>query len=295
LEEPSLLINQRTLGRTGFRVSEIGLGFEHLKRQKLQTIVAVVNQALENGINYLDLVWSLPSVLEGVKTGIEGRREKVFITAHLGSGHKNGRYCRSREADECEKFFDDALNNLDTDHADVANIHYVKDREAWKQVNEGGVVDLACRLKKSGRARAVGISTHDIRVIHLAAGAGLFDVVMYQVNIANHGMQGRDEALKECVERGIGIVAMKPFAGGKLLERGQNVLIPRYKTGGVVVKTKIPLSMTPMKCLSYTLSQIGVCTTVVGISNLNELKDILAYPQASKRERDYSMLLKKVE
>ena len=253
--------------------------------------MTVVNQALENGINYFDLVWSLPSVLEAVKIGIEGRREKVCIAVHLGSGHKNGKYCRSREADECEKFFDGALNNLGTDHADVANIHYVKDREAWKQVNEGGVVDLACRLKKSGRARAVGISTHDIRVIHLAAETGLFDVVMYQVNIANHDMQGRDEALKECVERGIGIVAMKSFAGGKLLERGKNVLIPRYKTGGVVVKTKIPLSMTPVKCLSYTLSQIGVCTTVVGISNLNELKDILAYPQASKKERDYSMLL----
>jgi predicted aldo/keto reductase-like oxidoreductase len=140
----STSIGQRTLGRTGFRVGEIGLGFEHLRRQKPETIAAVVSEALENEINYFDLVWSLPNVLRGVKIGINGRRERVRIAVHLGSGHKNGRYLRSRKADECKRFFDDALSNLGTDYADIANIHYVKDLGTWKQVNDGGVVDLAC-------------------------------------------------------------------------------------------------------------------------------------------------------
>jgi aryl-alcohol dehydrogenase-like predicted oxidoreductase len=55
----STSIGQITLGRTGFRVGEIGLGFEHLRRQKPETIAAVVSEALENEINYFDLVWSL--------------------------------------------------------------------------------------------------------------------------------------------------------------------------------------------------------------------------------------------
>ena len=287
-------IGQRVLGRTGLRVSEIGIGCEHLKRVKREKIASIVREASASEINYFDLVWSLPTVLQGIADGIEGQREKAHLIVHLGSGHLNGSYKRSRKPGECERYFDDALSVLRTDYADVANIHYVKDLGVWKEVKEDGVVDLAVRLKKSGRAKAVGISTHDIQVIRLAVETGFIDVVTYQVNMANHNLPGRDDTLKMCGERGVAVVAMKPFAGGKLLQHRKKVKIAKYQAGGMTVDAKIPAGVTSIKCLSYVLSQPGVCTTITGVSSLDELHSVLAYPDASHEEKDYSQVLREL-
>jgi predicted aldo/keto reductase-like oxidoreductase len=262
-----------------------------VKREKIANIV---REASANGINYFDLVWSLPTVLQGVADGIEGQREKAHLIVHLGSGQLNGSYKRSRKPGECERYFDDALRTLRTNYADVANVHYVKDLGVWKEVKESGVVDLAVRLRDSGRARAVGISTHDTEVIRLAVETGIIDVVTYQVNMANHKLPGRDDTLKMCAERGVGVVAMKPFAGGKLLQHKRKVKIAKYQTGGITVDTKIPAGVTPIKCLSYVLSQPGVCTTITGVSSPDELHSVLAYPDASHGEKDYSQVLKEL-
>lgn len=216
------------------------------------------------------------------------------IAVHLGSGHLNGKYKRTRKPNECEKCFDDALSVLGSDYADIANIHYVTDLNVWGEVRKRGVIDLAVQLKESGRSRTVGISTHDTSVVKLAAETGVIDVEMFQVNMANHRLQGRDEVLKVCADCGVGVVAMKPLAGGKLLQHEKNVKIARYQTGGVMVEAKIPTSLTPIKCLSYVLSRPGVCTTVVGVSSVDELHSILAYPNASEEEKDYSQLLEEL-
>lgn len=287
-------ISRRGLGRTGLQVSEIGIGCEHLRGLKREKIANIVREALARGVNYIDLVWSLPDVLEGIADGIEGQRENVHLTVHLGSGHVDGRYKRSRTPDECERCFDDALNVLRTDYADVANIHYVKDLKVWKEVKGSGIIDLAVQLKEKGRSRGVGISTHAIEVIKQAVETGVIDLVTYQVNMANHNLPGRDEALRLCADHGIGVVAMKPFARGKLLQSGKRVKIAKYQTGGITVDAKIPASVTPIRCLNYVLSQPAVCTTIVGVSSLDELHSILAYPKASQEEKDYSQSLKEL-
>jgi aryl-alcohol dehydrogenase-like predicted oxidoreductase len=96
------------------------------------------------------------------------------------------------------------------------------------------------------------------------------------------------------MDRGVGVVAMKPFAGGRLLQNGKKVKIAKYQRGGITVDAKIPASVTPITCLSYVLSQPAVCTTIVGISNVDELHNILAYPKASLEEKDYSGSLREL-
>jgi hypothetical protein len=199
---------------------------------------------------------------------------------------------RTRKPDQCKKYFEGALSDLHTDYADIVNIHYVKDMQVWKLVKESGVVDLAVRLKESGRSRAVGISTHDTEVVKLAVDTGVIDMVTFQVNMASRNLPGRNEALKMCADNGVGVVAMKPFAGGKLLQHRKKVKIAKYQTGGITVDVRIPATVTPIKCLSYILSQPGVCTAIPGVSNLDELRSVLAYPKATQEEKDYSQPLK---
>jgi predicted aldo/keto reductase-like oxidoreductase len=86
---------------------------------------------------------------------------------------------------------------------------------------------------------------------------------------------------------------MKPFAGGVLLSRNKTVWIACGKRGGGnTLHLEIPVEMTPVLCLAYTLSQVGVSTTIPGVRSLEQLDEILSYQHATAEERDYSEIIK---
>jgi len=281
----------RQLGKTDLKVSSIGIGAEHLKKLPAKEIRQIIRFAIRAGVNYFDLVWLLPNIMEGFRQSLEGQSGKPILAFHLGSCIKNGEYERSRDPAYCEKQLVGFLSQLDYDYAPVLNIHYIGSLKVWKQINRKGILALAERLRDEGLARVISVSTHDPEVIKLAASTGVIDSIMHQISIANHNYEARNEALRRCDELGIGIVAMKPFAGGLLLEAGKTVKIPGYKSGWKTMVFRVPECTTPAKLLSYTLSQRGVCTAVMGVSSLKELTRNLAYLSTSAMERDYAMLL----
>ena len=113
----------RKLGRTGLDVCAIGLGTEYLNGQAREAVVTVVREAIDRGVNYLDLVFSFPEYLENLGAALRGHRERVFLTAHLGSTVKDGQYCKTRSVKRCERCFLDLLASLGTDHVDVLFLH----------------------------------------------------------------------------------------------------------------------------------------------------------------------------
>jgi predicted aldo/keto reductase-like oxidoreductase len=204
----------RPLGNTGLTVSTLGMGVEHLRRQSKEYIAEVVREAVSNGVNYFDLVWSLPQVIEGVSQGI-GDNKEIHLAVHLGSSYRDGRYVKARSTRRCEETYRETLQRLDEESVSVINLHYVKGLVQWDEVTKPrGILDLAVRLRDEGLGKIVAISTHSLDVVKLAAEHPLISSVMYQVNMANHGLQGRGEALRLCSDRGMGVVAMKPYAGG---------------------------------------------------------------------------------
>lgn len=280
----------RTLGKTGLKVSVIGLGTEYLNRQPPETVVSVVEKAVAEGVNYIDLIFSFSEYLHNFRTALAGKRDKVILACHLGSAEKDGQYRKTRDVRECEAVFLNVLSKLDIDYADILNIHFVKSEKQYNEVLEKGILDLAFTLKEEGKARFVGMSTHDPVVAMKAAQSGI-DVIMIQVNLANNAMPRRNEMLTVCAQNDVGIVAMKPFAGGKLLQKNRTVNIAAYQTGWKSLKKKIPQVITPVQCLHYTLSQVGVCTTVPGVANVKELQGVLAFLDAPAKEKDFSGLL----
>ncbi len=128
----------------------------------------------------------------------------------------------------------------------------------------------------------------------MAAESGA-DSIMHQVSVANHMHAARNEALRKCGKQGVGVVAMKPFAGGELLRAGQKVKIAAYKTGWKAMTIQVPEDSTPTRLLSYTLSQPNVCTAVTGVSSPKELVANLTYLNASTNEKDYSQIIKSLE
>jgi predicted aldo/keto reductase-like oxidoreductase len=281
----------RPLGKTGLNVGVIGLGTEYLNKQPQETVVHVVQKAIQNGVNYIDLVFNFSEYLSNVAAALKGYREDVIVACHLGSSEKNGQYRKTRSLKECEKVFLRALSRLGTEYADIVNVHFVRTEQEYEKVESKGIFDLAHRLKKEGKARFVGMSTHNPVAAMKAAEGGIVDVVMIQVNLANNAMPHRNEMLSLCAREGVGVVAMKPFASGKLLRKNRTVNISSYQTGWKSFKKKIPRLITPIHCISYILSQVGVSCIVPGVKNVEELDAALAYVDVKDEERDYSGLL----
>ncbi len=289
-EKLKITMESRILGKTGCKVGVIGLGFEHFKTKSEKEVESIVSTALDAGINYFDLVWSFPHLLRGIGSSLKKRREEVVLAVHFGSGHINGKYKLSRDPVECETMFMEALKDLGTDYANIANIHYIKDMKTWIQIKKNGVINAAFSLKDRGMVRNVAVSTHSLEVVRLVAEEGLFDSVMYQINLANHSLPDRDTVLDLCKRKGVGVVSMKPFAAGRLLKAGEVTMVQRWQSGGQYLKLMMP-EITTTQCLSYSLAQPGVCVVVAGPSNLIELNDLIGFKNAKKDEVCFEHLL----
>lgn len=284
----------RQLGKTNLKVSLIGLGTEHLKKVPPKEVEQIFRVALKRRVNYVDLVWSFPNIVNGLSEVLKQEQVKPVIAFHFGSCISNGKYKRSRNPDECERHLRKLLDLFNMDYAPVLNVHYVANLKVWKEINRKGILSAVKKLKEQGLARVISVSTHEPEVINLAAKSGV-DSIMHQVNVANHMYRERNEALLNCEKLGIGVVAMKPFAGGELLKAGKKVKIAAYKTGWKTVTMQVPKELTSTQLLSYTLSQPGVCTAVTGVSCLDELVYNLTYFNASKKEMDYSQIISNLQ
>ena len=76
-------MNYRRLGKTGFMVSEIGLGAEWLERHNAAECKAIIDTCEACGINILDCWMSEPNVRSNIGAALRGRREKWYIQVHL--------------------------------------------------------------------------------------------------------------------------------------------------------------------------------------------------------------------
>jgi uncharacterized protein len=285
-------MEHRTLGRTGLDVSVLAVGTEHLVKQPPQAIAEVIGQAVERGVNYFDVVYAFPEYLEALGVAFEGQRERLLLAGHLGSTVKDGQYCRTRSPKTCEAVFGEVLERLRTDRVDILHLHNFNSAKEWAAVAKpGGVLDLALRLRDEGRARFLGISAHDVEVVRRAIDSGHIDVVMFPVSLLAHAMPRLGVLLDQCAREQIGVVAMKPYAGGRLLrERGMQ-RVPSYATGGESYKVRFPDDIKPAQCLSYTLARTGVSTALTGPRTAAELASSLDGVEASVVDRDFSGLL----
>lgn len=284
----------RKLGRTGVEVSEIGLGTEYLKDVPREITVSVVHEAIDRGVNYIDMFYAHPGTRDRFGEALEGRWDEVLFAGHLGAGLRDGEHSRIRDLDECEGYFSDLLRRLRTDCIGVCMIHHIDGEDEFDEVFEA-LADLAKRFQREGKARFIGLSTHKVPIALKAIESGVLDVLMFPVNLAGNAMPGRKDFLATCESHGVGIVAMKVYAGGRLLQDPKAIELHSMVSGWKSMEKSISDPITPVQCLSYTLSQIGVCTTVPGPASIEELEETCQYLSATDEEKDFSSVVSAFE
>ncbi|MCM1223872.1 MAG: aldo/keto reductase [Lachnospiraceae bacterium] len=294
-------MNYRTLGRTGIRVSEVGLGSEAFVGKDDAFAQELFDAALQAGVNYFDLYNPEPYIRDSLGKAMEGRREQFVIQGHLCSVWTDGQYKRSRDMEAVKAAYEDLFRRLRTDYVDVGMIHYVDEQKDYDQVFHGPVIEYAKELKAAGKIRHIGMSTHNPRVAIQAAKSGLIDVIMLSVNPAYDILPPNEDVntLFEkstyeapdvlsstdperltlyglCESEGVALTVMKPYGGGALLDAKES---------------PFGVAMSVAQCLHYCLTRPGVASVLAGARTIEELREAAAYSELPEAEKDFAALL----
>jgi predicted aldo/keto reductase-like oxidoreductase len=255
----------RKLGRTGLEVSAIGLGTEHLEQTR-ETMAQVLDLAVEAGVNYVDLLYDdpegAPDFWDNLAPAMRPYRERLVLAAHWGwgPGH-NG------DLDGAQRCLDQVLTRVGG-YAELGIVATIDTEEQWDGWGREAVQRLA-RYVENGRIGHIAMSGHFTSTALKAVQSGLIDVLMYGINLTEHGSADLDALCAACVAHDVGVVAMKPYYGGALLNYDGR-----------------PTGIAPSQCLAYTLSR-PVATAIPGVKNAAELRAALHYLEASQTERDW--------
>lgn len=285
------------------KVSEIALGCEGFVDKSPEEFKKMLDRAMELGINFIDMYTSNPTFRDNMGAAIAGKRDKIVLQGHIGSVWENGQYLRTRDIDKTKAAFDDQLQRLGTDYLDIGMIHYVDSESDLEEIWNGEVIKYCRQLKKDNKIRAIGISSHNPKVAIRAVKTGDIDVLMFSVNAAydmqpasedcndlwnlenyKDGFIGMDPDRKElyelCAREGVAIDVMKAFGGGDMLD---------------AELSPFGVAFNEFQCIEYCLTRPAVVSVMAGGHSIEEIEKTAAYYDASREERDYSLVLSKME
>jgi aryl-alcohol dehydrogenase-like predicted oxidoreductase len=245
-------IPYRTLGRTGERVSAIGLGGWHLGLEGVdeQLSFRIIRTAIDRGINFLDNCWDYNDGASETRMGKalqDGYRQKVFLMTKIDG----------RSYAEAMRQLDQSLERLRTDCIDLVQHHEIlRYDDPHRIFDEEGANRALVDGQRAGKIRYIGFTGHKDPHIHLymldvAREHGfLFDTVQMPLNVMDaHYRSFGTLVLPELVKQGTGVLGMKPMANG------------------IILKSK---TVSPIECLRYALN-LPTSVVITGVDSMEIL------------------------
>ena len=263
----------RTLGKTGIKVPVISMGVMRADNPNL------VRAALDKGIIFLDTAHTYQ---QGKNEQMLGEllkdypRESYFIATKVkpaGGDRKTGLYSDKTTEEDFLKKFDISMERLGIDHVDILYHHAVSRREA---ALFEPVLSAMKKIKASGRAKHLGISTHknEPEVIRAAIDSGIYEVVLVAYNFKQNHIPEMNKAIQEAADAGLGIVGMKNMAGG---------FLDKAKTKPVNAKA----------AFRWALQNPNVHTLIPGFTSfdqLDECVEVMGNLKMTRHEKDDLLL-----
>jgi aryl-alcohol dehydrogenase-like predicted oxidoreductase len=243
----------RTLGKTGEKVSAIGLGGYHIGVPKTeQESIRLIRSAIDRGMNFMDNCWDYHDGKSEVWMGNalrDGYRKKVFLMTKFDGRTKAS---TARQIDE-------SLKRLQTDMIDLMQYHEnirMEDPDRYF----AGPHEALLEAKKAGKIRYIGFTGHKDPVVHLrllemaAQQKFHFDAAQLPINVLDASFRSfGKQVVPELVKQGVGVLGMKPMASGA---------IPQNKIA------------TAVECLQFALSQ-PTSVVITGCETMERLDQAL--------------------
>jgi uncharacterized protein len=256
-------VPQRTLGRSGEKVSIIGLGGHHIGRPSLgdQESIRIIRTALDNGVNFLDNCWDYNDGVSEERMGKalrDGYRHKAFLMTKIDGQTKQA----------AAQQLDESLRRLQTDRVDLLQFHEViRDTDPARIFSTGGGMEAVLAAKKQGKVRYIGFTGHKSPDIHYKmletafARNFTFDAVQMPLNVMDaHFDSFEKKVLPILVKHAIGVLGMKPMGDGIIL---------RSKTA------------TATECLRYAMN-LPTSVVITGCDSMQTLQQALEAARSFK-------------
>ena len=251
---PSDGLRKRVLGRTGEKVTILGLGTAPIGEGPVeaQQAARIFGEVLDRGVNYVDTARIYGNAEEALGLVIPKRRDRLFLVTKIST----------HTAEGAERSLAESLRRLKTDHIDLVHIHSIGSRKIDRVLAKDGALAYLLKQKEAGKIRFIGISGHNrptnfVRMVK----TGRIDVVMCVMNYADRNIYGFEQkVLPECRKQNVGVVAMKVYAG---IKGG----FPNHKKGYVGCATTPELLPHAM---AYALDLEGVSLAAVGPYTLKQ-------------------------
>lgn len=251
---PSDGLRKRVLGRTGEKVTILGLGTAPIGEGPVeaQQAARIFGEVLDRGVNYVDTARIYGNAEEALGLVLPKRRDSLFLVTKIST----------HTAEGAERSLAESLRRLKTDHIDLVHIHSIGSRKIDRVLAKDGALAYLLKQKEAGKIRFIGISGHNrptnfVRMVK----TGRIDVVMCVMNYADRNIYGFEQkVLPECRKQNVGVVAMKVYAG---IKGG----FPNHKKGYVGCATTPELLPHAM---AYALDLEGVSLAAVGPYTLKQ-------------------------
>jgi len=256
----------RNLGRTGYRVALFSLGGQAPieKPDKEAEAVAIVERALDLGVNYVDTAaayggpqrWSQRYIGQVMKR----RRNETFLATKTNDRTRDGSL----------KLLEESLRLLQTDHLDLWQVHNLSRPDQVEEIfAKGGAMEALLQAREQKIVRFLGVTGHaDPDVLIEAIGRYPFDTILMAVNAADlHHLSFTAKLLPLAVEKEMGIIGMKVPARGRIL----NTWTPDKDDKKSWEGGAQPGTVTMKEALSYVLS-LPVSTVIIGCDNVQQLE-----------------------
>lgn len=253
----------RELGRTGYRVSQLGFGAMRLPmagegenaRIDREQAIPMIHRAFEAGLNYIDTAvgYCNQDSQRVVGEALKGWRDRIVVST------KNPEY-------DDEKVWwenlENSLERLQVEYIDIYNHHGIN-WERYTQKVEPRVSKWMLKARDQGVIKHICASFHDSNenLMNLI-NTGYVESITLQYNMLDRKLE---EGIALAHEKGIGIVVMGPVAGGRL------------GTNSPVLQELIPsVSRVPELALRFVLSNPNVCVALSGMSTMQQVTENLA-------------------
>jgi predicted aldo/keto reductase-like oxidoreductase len=246
-------MQKKILGKTGWSVSAISFGAIKLPRISPKECETLLNRALDSGINYIDTADCYGDSEEKIGQVLRKRRKEFYLSTKVDE--RDGPGVRAK-LDRC-------LRRLQTEWIDLLFFHDVRGGEYERIFHTGGLEELR-KAQKKGEITHLGISIHNnLVMMRQAVESGVFSVLMVAYSALDEDRLTAD-LLPLAASRGVGLVAMKPLAGGRLGNTPRSWNRPLFRG-------ESPAQIA----LRYVLSNPHISCAIPGMMAMDELEENL--------------------
>lgn len=264
------------MGRSGLKISRVGLGCMSLSAAKEHEGIAVIHRAIGLGINYFDTADLYEKGLNETLVGraLKGKRKEIILATKVGNQWRadgGGWDWNPRKAYILEAV-EQSLRRLQTDYIDLYQLHGGTIDDPIDET-----IDAFETLQRAGKIRYYGISSIRPNVIREYARRSRMTSVMMQYSLLD---RRPEEAMLELLhERGIGVLARRPLAQGLLVEKPARAYLGHDQEAVKSAQDAIRSCTTEFRtaarvALGYVLAHPAVTCAVAGARTLAQLEDM---------------------